>query len=485
VSAARHGIEQTPIPGLLVVSLPVLGDNRGWFKENWQREKLISLGLPDFGPVQNNISFNAKAGTTRGIHAEPWDKYVSVAAGRIFGAWVDLRDGPAFGQRFCMELGPDKAVFVPRGVGNGFQTLEPVTVYSYLVNDHWNARAQEEYVYLNAGDESAAIPWPIPLAEAELSEKDLHHPRLPSVLPMKPRRILVLGADGQVGRALRQALPEAEFAARTDFDLTSEESYRSRDWSGYRAIINAAAYTHVDGAESSEGRRLAWQLNATAVSRLASAAAEHRLTLIHLSSDYVFDGSQEPHAEAEPPSPLGVYGQSKAAGDAAAATAPKHYIVRTSWVVGDGTNFVRTMAGLAARNVSPSVVADQRGRLTFTRDLACGILHLLESGAAYGTYNLTNSGPVASWAEVAAEIYRLLGKDPQQVTPVSTAEYLASRPAAPRPARSALDLTKIEAAGFSPPTAFAALRDYLATDPVCGPLAAGRHPLTISGGPAQ
>ena len=99
---------------------------------------------------------------------------------------------------------------MPRGVGNGFQTLEPNTVYSYLVNDHWNPRSQEEYVYLNAGDDSAAIPWPIPLAEAELSEKDLHHPRLAAVVPMKPRRILVLGADGQLGRALREVLPEAE-----------------------------------------------------------------------------------------------------------------------------------------------------------------------------------------------------------------------------------------------------------------------------------
>ncbi|TJY72343.1 NAD-dependent epimerase/dehydratase family protein [Arthrobacter sp. CAU 1506] len=485
MSAPQHGIEQTSIPGLLVVSLPVHGDNRGWFKENWQREKLVSLGLPDFGPVQNNISFNARVGTTRGIHAEPWDKYVSVAAGRIFGAWVDLRDGPSFGERFCLELGPDRAVFVPRGVGNGFQTLEPDTVYSYLVNDHWNARAQEDYVYLNAGDEAAAIPWPIPLAEAELSEKDLHHPPLRSVVPMKPQRILVLGADGQLGRALRQALPDAEFASRTDFDLTREESYRSRDWSAYRTIINAAAYTDVDGAESSEGRRLAWQLNATAVSRLATIAAKHRLTLVHLSSDYVFDGSQEPHPEAEPPSPLGVYGQSKAAGDAAAATAPRHYIVRTSWVVGDGKNFVRTMAGLAARDASPSVVADQYGRLTFTRDLAAGIRHLLHSGAPFGTYNLTNSGPVTSWAEVAAEIYRLLGKDPQQVIPVITADYRASRPAAPRPERSTLELAKIEATGFRPPEAFAALRDYLATDPVCGPLAAGSPPLTVSGGPTQ
>lgn len=86
-------VEKTNIPGLLVFDLPVHGDNRGWFKENWQRAKMMGLGLPDFGPVQNNISYNATKGVTRGIHAEPWDKYISIAAGEIFGAWVDLRPG--------------------------------------------------------------------------------------------------------------------------------------------------------------------------------------------------------------------------------------------------------------------------------------------------------------------------------------------------------------------------------------------------------
>ncbi|MEV7648982.1 bifunctional dTDP-4-dehydrorhamnose 3,5-epimerase family protein/NAD(P)-dependent oxidoreductase [Arthrobacter sp. NPDC089319] len=465
MSAAQHGIEQTPIPGLLVISLPVHVDNRGWFKENWQREKLISLGLPDFGPLQNNISFNAKAGTTRGIHAEPWDKYVSVAVGRIFGAWVDLRDGPTFGQRFCMDLGPDTAVFVPRGVGNGFQTLEPETVYSYLVNEHWNARAQEEYVYLNAGDESAAIPWPIPLAEAELSEKDLHHPRLTSVVPMKPRRILVLGADGQLGRALRQALPEAEFRDRSRFDLSDDAAFATVEWSRYSTVVNAAAYTDVDGAETALGRRAAWRINATAVSRLTEVAARHRLILIQVSTDYVFDGASGPHTESEPPSPLGVYGQSKAAGDAAVATLERHYIVRTSWVVGEGKNFVRTMASLAARDISPTVVNDQYGRLSFATDLAAGIAHLLKSQAPYGTYNLTNSGPSTSWAEVAAEVYRLMGKEPAMVTPVPAAEYFSGRAAAPRPANSVLALDDIVASGFEPPDAFSALDAYLIADP--------------------
>ena len=90
-------VSPTTIPGLLLVDLPVPGDNRGWFKENWQRAKMTELGLPDFGPVQNNMSFNATRGATRGIHTEPWDKFVSVATGRVFAAWVDMREGASFG----------------------------------------------------------------------------------------------------------------------------------------------------------------------------------------------------------------------------------------------------------------------------------------------------------------------------------------------------------------------------------------------------
>src|SRR6188474_1709368 len=115
-------IEPTPVPGLLVVHLPVHRDNRGWFKENWQRENMVDLGLPDFAPVQNNVSYNARRGATRGIHAEPWDKMVSVVTGRIFGAWVDLRAGECFGRVVTLEMGPETAVFVPRGVGNSYQT---------------------------------------------------------------------------------------------------------------------------------------------------------------------------------------------------------------------------------------------------------------------------------------------------------------------------------------------------------------------------
>ncbi|WP_404320440.1 sugar nucleotide-binding protein [Arthrobacter luteolus] len=459
---------ETPIPGVVLYDLPVHGDNRGWFKENWQREKMLPLGLPDFGPVQNNISFNEKAGTTRGIHAEPWDKYISVATGRIFGAWVDLREGPSFGTVFTAELDPSQAIFIPRGVGNAFQTLEDNTAYTYLVNDHWNADTQGQYTFLNLADETAAVDWPIPLDQAELSDKDKAHPRLADVVPMKPRRILVLGADGQLGRALRKAYDgdaSVEFAGRAEFDLTDAASYE-RNWKNYSTIINAAAYTAVDAAETPEGRRLAWEINVSAVARLARVAASNRLTLVHVSSDYVFDGTSETHPEDEPFSPLGVYGQTKAAGDAVVSVVPQHYIVRTSWVIGDGNNFVRTMASLAERGVEPSVVDDQIGRLTFTEDIAAGILHLLASGAQYGVYNLTGDGEPVSWADVARQVFELTGQSAAAVTGVSTEDYFKGKKAAPRPLNSVLPLDKIKATGFTPADASGRLGGYLGVQPV-------------------
>lgn len=455
---------ETSIPGVVLYDLPVHGDNRGWFKENWQREKMLGLGLPDFKPVQNNISFNEKAGTTRGIHAEPWDKFISVATGCIFGAWVDLREGPSFGAVFTAELDASQAIFIPRGVGNAFQTLEDNTAYTYLVNDHWSADAQGQYTFLNLADERAAIQWPIPLGQAELSDKDKAHPRLGDVTPMAPKKTLVLGADGQLGKALREIYDgdsSVEFAGRAQFDLSSEESYRSLNWKNYSTIINAAAYTAVDAAETPEGRAAAWEINVSAVSRLARVAVEHDLTMVHISSDYVFDGVHTAHEEGEQLSPLGVYGQTKAAGDAVVSVVPRHFIVRTSWVIGEGNNFVRTMANLAKKGVRPSVVNDQVGRLSFAEDIAAGIQHLLGSGAAYGTYNLSNDGEPQSWADIAADVYELSGASRDDVTGVSTSEYFEGKAAAPRPLNSALELGKIRDTGFTPRDSGDALAAYL------------------------
>lgn len=176
-------VRETIIPGFFEVDLVLQGDNRGWFKENYQKAKMEALGLPVFTAVQNNFSFNAEKGVIRGIHAEPWEKFISVANGRVFGAWVDLRRGPSFGQVLTMEITPEKAVFVPRGVANSYQTLGENITYTYLVNEHWSPEAQ--YSSVNLFDPDLAIDWPIPPNEAIISEKDQKNPFLKDIKPME------------------------------------------------------------------------------------------------------------------------------------------------------------------------------------------------------------------------------------------------------------------------------------------------------------
>ena len=466
--------QNTNIPGMLVFDLPVHGDSRGWFKENWQRAKQTGLGLPDLGPVQNNISFNAERGVTRGIHAEPWDKYISVATGSVFGAWVDLRPGKSFGEVCTCVIDPSKAIYVPRGVGNSFQALEDGTAYTYLVNAHWSAELKKTYTFVNLADPELGIDWPIPLDECELSEADKHHPMLKDAVPMAPRRTLVTGANGQLGRAVRELAEELgiagsfDFGDRDEFDFSDPADYSKVDWTLYGTVINCGAYTAVDAAETLEGRKAAWAANAQGPALLAKACAEHGITLVHISSDYVFDGTQEEHSEDEPFSPLGVYGQTKAAGDIAVANCPRHYIVRSSWVIGEGKNFVRTMAALSDRCADPddalgqvTVVNDQFGRLTFARDMAEGIFWLLgyregdkepSEPCEPGTYNLTGSGRVASWADIAAKVFELRNGNADAVKPVSTETYYvgANGPISPRPVHSALGLGKLQSVGFEP-----------------------------------
>ncbi len=456
-------IETTPIPGMLVVHLPVHHDDRGWFKENWQRAKMTALGLPDFGPVQNNISFNDQRGATRGIHTEPWDKLVSVAAGKVFAAWVDMREGESFGATYWTEIDEDVTVFVPRGVGNSYQALADGTVYSYLVNDHYVAG--RTYPALNLADPDVAIPWPIPLdsADVEVSDKDRVNPMLGEIEPMAPKRTLITGCRGQLGQALAPLFPDATLVDLDELDLTDADALAAWPWADYGLILNAAAYTAVDKAETAEGRPVAWAANATAPAALARIAAERGITLVHYSTDYVFDGSEVEggHREDEPFAPLGVYGQTKAAGDLAVAGAPRHYVLRTSWVIGEGHNFVRTMARLAADGVDPAVVDDQVGRLTFTAELARATQHLVASGAAYGTYNVTNGGAPRSWADYARRVFELTGHDPARVSTVTTEEYAAGKDLSPRPLHSTLALDKLAGTGFVSTDADEALAAYL------------------------
>lgn len=268
---------------------------------------------------------------------------------------------------------------------------------------------------------------------------------------MDDKAIVITGANGQVGRALQKVYPQALALDRKQLDITNQKAINEFNWDNVKVIINAAAWTDVDGAENPSNYDLVKAVNVDATRYLATAASQHGLTIVTFSSDYVFDGFQPIHSEDEPFSPLNVYGKTKADGDLAATTTTKHYIIRTSWVIGDGRNFVSIMQDLAARDIKPSVVNDQIGRLTFTDTLAHGIKHLLETNAPYGTYNLTNEGQPASWADIAKIVFEKSGKSPSDVQPVSTAEYFADKPnTAKRPLQSTLDLTKIEKSGFTP-----------------------------------
>ncbi|MGQ0574684.1 MAG: SDR family oxidoreductase [Pseudonocardia sp.] len=266
-------------------------------------------------------------------------------------------------------------------------------------------------------------------------------------------RALILGAGGQVGRALAAALPDATALRRAQLDVAAAPD-APVDWAAHDVVINAAAFTDVDGAETPDGRRAAWCANAAGPAALARLARRHDLLLVHFSSEYVFDGRKPgPYVEDDPVAPLGAYGAAKAAGDLAVAGVERHYLLRPTWVVGEGRNFVRTMAGLAARGVEPAVVADQVGRLTFAADLAAAAVALVTGSgidaAAYGTYHVTGTGEPASWADVARATYALAGRADLRVRDTTTEAYFAARPhAAARPLNSVLDLGRAEAAGL-------------------------------------
>jgi dTDP-4-dehydrorhamnose reductase len=240
-------------------------------------------------------------------------------------------------------------------------------------------------------------------------------------------RILITGAGGQLGRALQAALADDDITALAHARL---EIAKLRDVSEAIAanrpdiVINAAAYTNVDGAETE--REEAYRCNALGPRNLALATSARHIPLLHVSTDYVFDGaSEKPYHEFDQTNPLSIYGKSKLAGEqAVAACNPRHYIVRTAWLYSpDGKNFPRTMLSLASRD-EVRVVSDQYGSPTYAPHLAEAIVDLIET-EAYGIYHLAGGGG-ASWYELTLKLYQLCGIG-TRIRPVATSEF-------PRPA---------------------------------------------------
>lgn len=254
--------------------------------------------------------------------------------------------------------------------------------------------------------------------------------------------VVIIGAHGQLGQELMKLYPEAEALDFDELNISDPEAVKNYDWNSVNLILNAAAYTNVDAAETEDGWRTAWQANTLGVANLAGIAFDNNIYFVTVSTDYVFDGTKDgEYTEEDPTNPQSAYGRSKVAGELA-LRGNKQLNVRTSWVIGRGNNFIRTMHKLSKEHPKLRVVDDQRGRPTFAKDLAEGIKALADAGA-HGHYNLSNSGDVVSWFELTKTLLEMTGST-TKVEPTTTAEFSANRnPWAERPQNSAFDLTKI------------------------------------------
>jgi dTDP-4-dehydrorhamnose reductase len=290
---------------------------------------------------------------------------------------------------------------------------------------------------------AAGPGWPPPLPVASLHAQ-------PNRGTKPVSRWLVVGAGGMLGQDLVAELgdgdvdgraPNGSLSAhevtavgRDDLDITDPDACLAAV-AGHDFVVNVAAWTAVDDAETHEGE--AFAVNAVGAANLARACSGARIPMVQLSTDYVFAGdASRPYPEDAPPAPRSAYGRTKAAGEwAVRALCPQSWIVRTAWLYGaHGPNFVKTMARLAAERDTVMVVDDQRGQPTWTVDLAAAIVRLVQAGAPFGTYHGTSAGET-TWFGFAQAIFAELGLDSARVKATSTDAFPLP---APRPAYSVL-----------------------------------------------
>jgi dTDP-4-dehydrorhamnose reductase len=271
-------------------------------------------------------------------------------------------------------------------------------------------------------------------------------------VPCASVKVVVTGAAGMLGRALvtvlRTGAHDVLGVSRSELDVRSLDACRHLVTPDVDAVVNAAAWTDVDGAETAEAE--AFAVNATGAANLAVATREAGARLVHISTDYVFDGTATtPYHEDSPLNPLGAYGRTKAAAEwAVRAEHPGPQIVRTAWLYGPGAkSFVRTMARLAHERDVVDVVDDQRGQPTTTADVAAYVGSLLERDAPSGVYHATSEGET-TWYGLARAIFEELGLDPGRVRPTTSAAF--ARPA-PRPAFSVLAHDRGQEIGLAMP----------------------------------
>ncbi|PKL26958.1 MAG: dTDP-4-dehydrorhamnose 3,5-epimerase [Firmicutes bacterium HGW-Firmicutes-15] len=434
---------------LKVISGNKFTDSRGWFTESYNKRQLAEQGIGvEF--VQDNHSYSACKGTLRGIHfqKEPkaQSKLVRCTRGAILDVVVDLRKGSAtYKQWWSYKLSAEncKQLFIPKGFGHAFVTLEDDTEIQYKVDEYYSKEHDRSIRY---DDPELAIDWQV--KAPILSEKDLAAPPLADSDADFSITVLVTGAQGQLGHDVLGQLEERGIrgvgADIGDFDITdggSTEAYINSLKPD--VVVHCAAYTAVDMAE--DERELCRKVNVIGTANIAESCKRIGAAMVYISTDYVFDGSGDrPWAEDETVSPLGIYGETKAEGELAVRkTLDKHIIVRTSWVFGkNGSNFVKTMLRLGRERDKVRVVDDQVGAPTYTVDLARLVCDMLQTNR-YGTYHATGEG-WCSWASFAEKIFALTGVQ-ATVVPVPSSEYQTK---ARRPLNSRLGKDRLDKNGF-------------------------------------
>ena len=259
----------------------------------------------------------------------------------------------------------------------------------------------------------------------------------------------VLGHAGMLGQDFMSALAPQQVTGfdRAEFDITNIDSVKSI-LSGFDVVVNCAAWTAVDEAEEKEAAALA--INGDGPKNVAKVCNEIGAKLVHISTDYVFSGdATTPYAETAEVGPKSAYGRTKLAGEVAVCDylPNDYYIVRTAWLYGEyGPNFIKTMINLEKSKDTISVVNDQVGQPTWTKDLASQVITLVDSEAPAGTYHATSSGQT-TWFGLTQRIFELIGADPNRVLPTTTEAF--PRPA-PRPAYSVLGHGSWKAVGMNP-----------------------------------
>ncbi|PIP21467.1 MAG: dTDP-4-dehydrorhamnose reductase [Candidatus Nealsonbacteria bacterium CG23_combo_of_CG06-09_8_20_14_all_40_13] len=277
-------------------------------------------------------------------------------------------------------------------------------------------------------------------------------------------RVLVTGGNGQLGRALKKVLPEKDsfFVDKEQMDITDKKEVLKKILKiSPQVIIHCAAYTDVDGSELNQ--KLAFKVNRGGAANVAAAAKKISAAMVYISTDYVFDGRKKtPYSEAGKTNPLGIYGQSKLAGERQVQKIlKKFFIVRTAWLYGEGKNFPKTILNLTKTKKEINVVSDQFGSPTYTLDLARGLSKLILT-QKYGLYHFTNSGS-CSWFQFAQKILKLKNKNNVKIIPITTQQWSKIKPGgAPRPNYTVLNTHKFQKTFKIKPRSWqSALKDYM------------------------